>query len=338
MTSTHPTHIVLGELRRDYLITPDKKVLADQPGGDLLYTAEGVRLWLEEDESVGLVSRVGEDYPRTWIDDLAKQGYQTDGIKVLPEEIDLRFFRAYTDLRTLHHDDPVAHFSRLGLTMPRTLLGYSPEKPRHDLRVVKPTSLRQSDLPENFTKAGAAHLCPMDFISHSLMPAALRQAGFPVVTLDPGPYMQKEHWEDVKSLTIGLTAFTPSERELSDLFFGRTDDLREMIEEISSWGIAYVVVKRSWKGQILHDTAAHRTYEIPAYPSKMVDPTGAGDVFAGGLMAGLSKTSDPVEGVLYGTVAASFAVEGSGPFYTKKALPGLQQARMESIRDSVREI
>ena len=76
------------------------KSIGRSTGGDLLYAAEGVRLWQDEGECVGLVSRVGEDYPRAWIDDLAKQGYLTAGIKVLPEDVDLRFFRAYTDLRT----------------------------------------------------------------------------------------------------------------------------------------------------------------------------------------------------------------------------------------------
>jgi len=338
MTPTHPSHLVLGELRRDFLITPDKKVLADQPGGDLLYTAEGVRFWLPEANTVGLVARVGENYPRAWIDQVASLGYQTEGIKVLPEEIDLRFFRAYSDLRTVYHDDPVSHFGRLGLTMPRELLGYTAEKDVTNLREVKPTSLRQSDLPEIYLQAQAAHICPLDYVSHSLMPAALRQLGVSIVTLDPGAYLQKEFFDDVKSIAIGLTAFLPSERELNRLFFGRTEDVRAMITEISSWGVSYVVVKRSWKGQILYISDTRRTYEIPAYPSRMVDPTGAGDVFAGGFLAGLTETGDPLQAALYANVAASFAVEGSGPFYTKKALPGLQQARLSSIRDTVREI
>ena len=222
--------------------------------------------------------------------------------------------------------------------MPRALLGYSPDQGHGSLREVRPTSLRQSDLPESYHQAQAAHLCPMDYVSHSLMPAALRQSGVSIVSLDPGTYMKKENWDDIKSILLGLTAFTPSERELADLFFARTEDPREMIEEVASWGVTYVVVTRSWKGQLFHDSNTHRTYEIPAYPSRVVDPTGAGNVFAGGFLAGLTKTSDLVEAVLYGTVAASFAVEGSGPFYTKDTLPGLQQARLESIRDSVREI
>lgn len=337
MPTQPPTYLILGQLRRDYLITPNQKVLSDQPGGCLLYAAEGASLWCEEGEKVGLVARVGEDYPRAWLNQFADRGYLTDGIKVLPEEIDLRYFRAYTDLRTAHIDDPVGHFSRLGLTMPKTLLGYRKEEPPKKLKETRSTSLRPADLPESFLQARAAHLCGMDFLSHILTPAALRQGGMQVVTLDPGPYMLKEFREDVRTMVVGLTAFLPSEEELRSLFSGQTEDLRAMLEEVASWGVRIVVVKRAWQGQLVYDTATKKAWDVPAYPSKMVDPTGAGDVFAGGFLAGLDKTSSPVQAVMYGNVAASFAVEGTGAFYTQDALPGLQKARLESIRDSIRE-
>ena len=64
MTSENPSYLVFGELRRDFLITPDNKILPDQLGGSLLYAAEGVSLWLDETDKIGLVARVGEDYPR----------------------------------------------------------------------------------------------------------------------------------------------------------------------------------------------------------------------------------------------------------------------------------
>jgi hypothetical protein len=338
MNAHNPTYIILGQLRREFLITPTHKVISDQPGGSLLYAAEGTGLWLEPDQKIGLVARVGEDYPRAWLDQIAERGDLTEGIKVLPEEIDLRYFRAYSDLRTFYHDDPVSHFTKHGLTMPKSLLGYKSDKPARSLREVKPTSLRQSDLPETYFKAKAAHLTGLDFLSHTITPPVLRQAGVQMVSLDPGPYMHKENLAEVKSMVIGLTAFLPSEDQLGQLFLGQTTDIREMIEEVASWGVEIVVVKRAWQGQMIYHSVTHKCYEIPAYPSKMVDPTGAGDVFAGGFLAGLAITGSPTQAVMYGNVAASFAVEGSGAFYTQDALPGLQKARLESIRDSVREV
>jgi hypothetical protein len=338
MTAPSLKYLVLGQLNREFLITPDQKVHPDQLGGNLLYAAEGAGLWLDEHEKLGLVARVGEDFPREWLDRIAARGYDIEGIKVLPEEVDLRFFRAYTDLRTYSDEDPVGHFARLGFSMPRLLLGYSRPKRLTNLQEVTSQSLRQSDMPKSYQEVKAAHLCSLDYISHTLIPAALRQYGTEIITLDPGRYMYKEYLEEVKSIVIGLTAFLPSEEELSELFKGQTTDLREMVEEVASWGVDIVVVKRAWQGQLLYDRNDKCCYQVPAYPSKMIDPTGAGDVFGGGFLVGLSKTGSPLQAVMYGNVAASFAVEGNGAFYTQGALPGLQKARLESIRETIREV
>jgi len=41
---------------------------------------------------------------------------------------------------------------------------------------------------------------------------------------------------------------------------------------------------------------------------------------------------------LYGNVSASLKVEGSGAFYPLDVLPGLAQARLETLKDIVREV
>ena len=341
MSLHSPDYLVLGQLFREFLVTPDQNISLDQPGGNLLYAAEGLSLWFDDQESAGLVSRVGENYPRAWLDDLEAEGYSIEGINVLPEEIDLRYFRAYENLRTMVEEDPIKVFARLETSMPRALLGYQPPSHRgglKDLKAVSRLALRKSDLPLSYTGALAAHICPMDYLSQSLMPAELRAAGIKIVTMDPGKFMRPEYYEDVHALSIGLTAFLPSEGQLTELFRGRTTDIWEMIEEVAGWGVGLVVVKRAWKGQLLYDGAKNRRLEVPAYPSTMFDPTGAGDVFAGGFLYGFTKTGDSLEGLLTGNVAASIAVEGSGPYYSREVLPGLARARLESLRGSIREV
>jgi ribokinase len=70
----------------------------------------------------------------------------------------------------------------------------------------------------------------------------------------------------------------------------------------------------------------------------MVNPTGAGDAFCGGFLVGYRKTFDPLEAVLYGNIAASLVVEGSGPFYALAALPGLAEARLLALKEAVRRL
>ncbi len=81
-------------------------------------------------------------------------------------------------------------------------------------------------------------------------------------------------------------------------------------------GPKLVIVKKGEHGCFVFSHFFH--YALPAYPTEsVVDPTGAGDSFAGGFM-GCLATSDSISlwnvkrAVAYGTVTASLTVEGFG--------------------------
>jgi len=80
-----------------------------------------------------------------------------------------------------------------------------------------------------------------------------------------------------------------------------------------SLGLRFLVIKRGEYGAALF--AEGHYFAVPAYPvERPVDPTGAGDSFAGGFMGHLAKIGDsggrPLrEAMIYGTVLASYCVE-----------------------------
>jgi sugar/nucleoside kinase (ribokinase family) len=337
MATSPPRFLFLGQLRRDFILPPSGRPYLDVPGGNTLYSAAGLMLW---EDGAGLVARVGEDYPRAWLEIFNDQGLNTRGVQILPQALDLRWFAAYTDIHTRHTDNPIAHFAKRGLSFPRSLLNYQEVEHRLDSRTkLTPLSLRQSDLPPEFLHATAAHFCPLDYLTHSLMPAVLRQSGFTTITLDPSPgYMNPSYWDHVPAILTGLTAFLVSEEKARALFLGRSADLREMVEALGAYGPDLIVIMRGEKGQILYDAGARTTWEIPAYPARVVEPTGAGQAFCGGFLAGYRRTYDPVQAVLHGSVSASFTVEGSGAFYALDALPGLHDARLDVLKESIRKI
>ena len=316
---------------------PSGRPRLDIPGGNTLYAATGLAIW---EPGVGLVARVGKDYPPAWLEQAGDLGFNTQGIHVLPQALDLRRFVAYTDGLTPHTENPVAHFARLGIPFPRQLLNYQDPGGRMDsLTRMTSQSLRQADLPAEYLHATAAHFCPLDYLTHSLIPAVLRQAGLTTLTLDPGRgYMDPTLWNDIPAILTGLTAFLTSEDALRSLFHGRSTDLWEMLEALGAYGCELIVAKCGERGQLLYDVAARARWEIPAYPARVVDPTGAGDAFCGGFLAGYRRTYEPVQAVLYGNVSASVVVEGTGPFYALDVLPGLPQARLEALQQSFRKV
>ena len=150
--------------------------------------------------------------------------------------------------------------------------------------------------------------------------------------------MNANFFDDLRSLLQGVTAFLPSEEEIRNLFWGRTNDLWEMATSLASFGCEIIVIKRGGRGQYVYERATGKKWEIPAYPARLVDPTGAGDVFCGGFLAGYAATLDPLQAAMRGNISASFCIEGSGAFYPLDSMPGLAQARLESLSNLVRQV
>ena len=334
-----PKFVFVGKLNRDFFITADQKAISDTLGGNLPYAAVGFKLW-EDSLPPGLMARVGEDYPEKWLDDLENHNFDTKGITILPQAVDVRNFYIYSDKATRLTGDPIPYYSKLGIPFPKALLGYRSPSHAIDSRTgLTPLSIRQDDIPNDYKNATAVHLCSIDYLTHSLMPAVFRQAGFTTLTLDPSPgYMNPTFWNDVPPLITGLTAFLPSEEDLRNLYQGRSEDLWEMADGLAAYGCDIIVIKRGENGQYILDAASKNRWEIPAYDSRIINPTGVGDAFCGGFLAGYRQTYDPVEASLYGSISAASVSEGAGPFFALDVLPGLPQARLERLRQAVRKI
>jgi len=333
-----PNYIFAGKLCRDYFITSDGIPVIDILGGSLPYAAVGFKLW--ETSPPGIIGRVGEDFPQQWLEDLNNHGIDTRGITILPKAVDVRSFYVYTDKATRVTGEPIPFFSKLGLPFPKALLGYHDTSKNICSRIeLTTTSLRRGDIPNEYEEATIAHLCPVDYLTHSLLPAIFRQIGYTTITLDPAPgYMNPTFWNEVPPLVTGLTAFLPAEEDLRNLFQGQTDDLWEMADSIAAYGCEIIIIKRGAYGQFVLDAGANKRWEIPAYDSRLVNPTGVGDAFCGGFLTGYRQTYDPVEAALFGNISASIVSEGVGPFFALGVLRRLPQARLDHLRQSVRRI
>ena len=109
---------------------------------------------------------------------------------------------------------------------------------------------------------------------------------------------------------------------------GKSDSLQKCAESIMNCGPNYVIIKKGSDGAELF--SKYRKTSIPAFAmSKVVDPTGAGDCFVGGVCGYLSSMpkidfTELHNSMIYGTVIASFCIEEFG-------LAGLQKISTENI-------
>ena len=86
--------------------------------------------------------------------------------------------------------------------------------------------------------------------------------------------------------------------------------------KILKMGVKYLIIKKGEHGSMFFNKK--KLFILPSYPTeKTLDPTGAGDTFAGGI-AGFLSNQDIVnfktikQSILYGTILASFTVESFG--------------------------
>ena len=332
-----PTFIIAGRLAREFILPSAGQPLLDVPGGSLLYAAGGLTVWEKE---IGLLGRVGEDYPRAWLKELEARGLDLQGIRILPQSIDLRSFIAYNEKFEVSRGAPVSQFARRGLSFPKNLLGYQ-SRPEVQKDARKPDALAPLpvEIPRDYLEARAVHLCPLDFMSHNQLAHVFKTASVSTITLDPSAgYMNPLFYKELRAVLSGLTAFLPSEEELRALFWDQTHDLWEMAAALGDYGCEVIVVKRGARGQIVYDVRGKHKWEVPAFSSRMADPTGAGDAFCGGFLVGYQKTCEPLQAALYGNISASLKVEGSGAFYPLETLTGLAKARLHALKDWVREV
>ncbi len=112
--------------------------------------------------------------------------------------------------------------------------------------------------------------------------------------------------------------------------------LRRCARHILQKGPQYLLIKKGENGALLF-TKDGEVFFFPAYPlEEIFDPTGAGDTFAGGIMGYIAQQGELSlqtlqEGVIYGTVLASFCVERFGPDALLEITPDQIEVRKKAI-------
>lgn len=119
---------------------------------------------------------------------------------------------------------------------------------------------------------------------------------------------------DLLRLLKRLDGFVLNDSEAQQLT--KEQNVFVALQKIHRLGPKYVVIKQGSHGSIL--SGPRGLFLCPAYPlRKVVDPTGAGDSFVGGLMGSLAAGRGSIDdnirrAMVSGSVVASFCCEGFG--------------------------
>ncbi len=158
-----------------------------------------------------------------------------------------------------------------------------------------------------------------------------------LVALDSMNYWIKHKQRSLRKLLKRVDILVANDAEAKEL--SGKHSLFEAAVKLRALGPKMIVIKKGEHGVLFYSDTLN--FSLPAYPvRKLVDPTGAGDSFAGGFMGYLAK-----EGVInkqsikkavgYGTVIASYNVEGFGLTRTAKLTMKEINSRFNSYRDNL---
>jgi sugar/nucleoside kinase (ribokinase family) len=146
-----------------------------------------------------------------------------------------------------------------------------------------------------------------------------------------------EHTKDLSELLRRIDCLVLNDEE-ARLLSGRTN-LIEAAGSVLAMGPSVVIVKKGEAGSFMA-TADGDRFILPGYPAtQVIDPTGAGDSFAGGFMGYVAKmgTIETIvlrKAIAYGTIIASFTIsEFSLDGLTSITMADID-SRLQSLRSS----
>ena len=239
---------------------------------------------------VRLVGIVGDDFPKKYLQLYRRHGINLQGLQVVPGktfhwsgEYEINMNRR----RTL--------FTELGV-----FAAFNPE------------------LPESYRKTEYVLLAN---IAPALQNHVLDQIAKPrFVIADTMDLWLNTAMSDLLKLLKRVDALVLNDTEAQQL--AQEDNVVVAAGKLHKLGPRYVIIKKGEHGSLLSGPSGF--FIAPAYPlKKVVDPTGAGDTFVGGLMGYLASKKGNIEAnlrkaMIYGSVTASFCCEGFGLSKTTK--------------------
>jgi cytidine kinase len=281
-----PDLVVLGNLLVDDLVFPDGRTRMAQPGGAALYASLGASLF---GVSTGLSSVKGTDYPRAALEALSARGVDLAGLREM-DGPGLRTWLLYEGRRrqVIHRLDGPMHAE------------VSPEP---------------EQMPATWREARAFHLAPMPFDVQRRLLVALAGRTGARLSLDPYAIVREDTLASWRQLLAGVDALFLSEDDLE--LSGTADEPQAALRRLAGAQpppsrLRLALLKRGARGGVLYDVREDRFTEWAPKAGRVVDPTGAGDAFAGGFLAAWLRGEAIGRALQTGVVAASFAIEDWG--------------------------
>jgi sugar/nucleoside kinase (ribokinase family) len=136
-----------------------------------------------------------------------------------------------------------------------------------------------------------------------------------LVVMDTMNFWMDIAWDDLMQVIAKVDVLTINDEEARQM--AKEHSLVKAAKKILELGPKYLIIKKGEHGALLFDK--NNVFFAPALPlEEVVDPTGAGDTFAGGFIGYLAQTQNisfenMKRAIIVGSAMASFTCEKFGP-------------------------
>lgn len=253
-----------------------------------------------------LVSVVGGDFPKKYLELLEQKNIHVEGVEILPEE--KTFFWAGKYHMDLNFRDTLA-------TELNALEKFDPKVP---------------------AEAADAEILMLGNLHPQVQLTVLeRMKQRPkLVVLDTMNFWMDNTWDLLMEVIAKSDVITINDEEARQL--SKQHSLVKAAEKIQEMGPKYVIIKKGEHGALLFH--GNQFFALPALPLEEVfDPTGAGDTFAGGFCGYLAQQgtldfNTMKTALVAGSSLASFTVEKFGTERLQEVDSKLLEERMQAFK------
>lgn len=316
-SATMLQYLVYGKIIIDNIRLVNGEMAEGIIGGGGPQGAFGARLW---NPSVGLLSRTGTDFEEEFVRAL-------EAI-----DVDLAGWVRYPDIPTLRNQ-LMAYDENGYLT---TLKG-DPGSVYLRQQYWNLLLAQELSLPPTYQQPRVIHLIS-EYPHEPMMATALElRAQGAIFSLEP--IIDFRDWtnrEAMLELLPQVDVATPDWPSASG--FAGSDDPKEVVRYWSTLGPKMVAIRHGHHGSYVWDSQSDQMWQVPPVPVEVVDPTGAGNSYGGGLLVGWAERQDGREAGCYGAVSASFLVERVGLPEMTEALQAEAHARLERALAATRPL
>ena len=303
--------LIYGKIIIDDISLSDGAIVRAVLGGGGPQAAFGARLWTGAD-SVGFLSRVGTDLESVHRRTLEQLSVNLDGVA------------HYDDIPTLR-GTLMAYDNREYMIDPAGDTGRSIEQHENWSKILS----RPLTLPPSYRAARAVHLVT-EYAGEPMVQDALAlRAHGALFSLEP--IIDCREWsnrEEIVSLLRHVDLVTPDWPSASGI--AGSGDPRQVVAYWSHLGPRVIAIRHGQHGSYVWDGDLNAAWHVPAVPVTVVDPTGAGNSYGGGLCAGWLETGDARAAATYGAVAASYLVERVGLPPMSERLQAMARDRLQA--------